>query len=255
MSVSRTEAVITYGDEPPSPRSVRWRVAIYPIALAFGALSAAAPPDQLALKVGAFFIFTGLMLAPLALRLQAWGGVRRAWRWFFQKRLTLTRGGLIFLTATILFGVAAINTGTNLLYLILSMLLSQIVVSGMLSEVVVKGLRISRRMPPYVYAGEDFKIRVLLSNPRRFTPSFALERAAAQARREGVRAARDAHERGRAGRGRGCRLPPACGARRGEARLEGAAPRGRARARSRDDPGRVDGRASVAARRASGAGA
>src|SRR5438105_2350589 len=175
MSVSRTEAVITYGDEPPSPRSVRWRVAIYPIALAFGALSAAAPPDQLALKVGAFFIFTGLMLAPLALRLQAWGGVRRAWRWFFQKRLTLTRGGFIFLTVTILFGVAAINTGTNLLYLILAMLLSLIIVSGVLSEVNVKGLRIARRMPPYVFAGEEVRIAIVLTNPRRLIPSFAIE--------------------------------------------------------------------------------
>lgn len=175
MTVSRTEAVITYGDEPPSPPAVRWRLAIYPVALAFGALSAAAPADQLPLKIGAFAVFTGLMLTPLALRLQAWGGLRRAWRWFFQKRLTLTRGGFIFLTVTILFGVAAINTGTNLLYLILSMLLSLIIVSGVLSELNVKGLRIARRMPPYVFAGEEVRIAIVLTNPRRMIPSFTID--------------------------------------------------------------------------------
>jgi uncharacterized protein (DUF58 family) len=172
---SAHEAVITYGNEPPTPRAVRWRVAIYPVALAFGALSAAARPEQIGLKVAAFAVFTGLMLTPLALRLQAWGGLRRAWRWFFLKRLSLTRGGFVFITITILFGVAAINTGTNLLYLILAMLLSLIVVSGMLSEVNVKGLRISRRMPPYVFAGEEVRIAIVLTNPRRYVPSFAIE--------------------------------------------------------------------------------
>src|SRR5262245_2403385 len=118
-SIAR-ETVITAGNEPATPRSLRWRMAIYPLALAIGALSAATPSSLLTLKIGSFLVFAGLMLTPLALKLAAWGGLRRAWRWFFQKRLTLTRGGFVFLSVTVLFGVAAINTGTNLLYLILA---------------------------------------------------------------------------------------------------------------------------------------
>ncbi|MGH7294138.1 MAG: hypothetical protein ACRELB_04365, partial [Polyangiaceae bacterium] len=175
MPAPRPEVTLTYGDEPPSPRYYGWRLAIYPVALLFGALAAATSASAPGLAVASLILFAVLMLLPVAIRISAWGGLSRFWRWINQKRLTLTRGGFIFLAATILFGVAAINTGTNLLYLILSMLLSQIIISGMLSEVVVKGLRISRRVPPYVFAGEDFRIRVLLSNPRRFTPSFALE--------------------------------------------------------------------------------
>jgi uncharacterized protein (DUF58 family) len=174
--VPAREAVVTYGSEPPTPRHLRWRVAIYPVALAFGALSAAIQsPGLIGLKIGSFAIFTGLMLLPLALRLRAWGGIGRAWRWFMQRRLAVTRGGMVFLTVTVLFGVAAINTGTNLLYLILSMLLALIVVSGVLSELAVKGLRISRRMPPYVFAGEEVRVGISLANPRRIVPSFALE--------------------------------------------------------------------------------
>lgn len=165
-------AIVT--SEPPLRRSVRWRVAIYPFALAVGALSASIRRN-LPLKLLSFFVFAALMLAPLALKLRAWGGIGRAWRWFFRKRLAVTRGGFIFLSITVLFGVAAINTGTNLLYLIMAMLLSLIVVSGILSELAVTGLRISRRVPPYVFAHEDFRVRVAVSNPRKLTPALVLE--------------------------------------------------------------------------------
>lgn len=176
VAVARREAVLTAGGEPETPRSIRWRVAIYPIALAFGALAMIVGQTQnIALTVLTFGIFAGLMLLPLAVKVAAWGGLRRAWRWFMQKRLALTRGGFVFLGVTVLFGVAAINTGTNLLYLILAMLLSLIVLSGILSELVVTGLRISRRLPPYVFAGEEFRVGVALANPRRATPSLALE--------------------------------------------------------------------------------
>ncbi len=169
-----SQAATSFGSEPPTSRSVRWRIAIYPVALLFGALSAAIR-DDLRLKIATFLVFAALMVAPLALKFHAWGGLRRAWAWLWRRRLAVTRGGLIFLGMTVLFGVAAINTGTNLLYLILAMLLSLIVMSGVLSELAVKGLRLSRQVPPYVFAEEEIRVRIHVTNPRRRVPAFALE--------------------------------------------------------------------------------
>ena len=50
-------------------------------------------------------------------------------------------------------GVAAINTGNNLLYLLVSLVLGLIVVSGVLSEQTMRGLRLTGAVPEEIYAG------------------------------------------------------------------------------------------------------
>ena len=70
-------------------------------------------------------------------------------RWFRPpRRLKLTREGKYFIGITFGVGFAAINTGNNLLYLLLGMLLSLIVVSGVLSELSLRELTVVRRLPP-----------------------------------------------------------------------------------------------------------
>lgn len=64
------------------------------------------------------------------------------------RRLTLTTPGKFFLGLTLAIGFAAINTGNNLLFLLLGMMLSLIVVSGILSEAVIKGIHATRRIGP-----------------------------------------------------------------------------------------------------------
>ena len=51
-----------------------------------------------------------------------------------------TRDGWWCLGTAVGLGIAAINTGNNLLYLLVSMLLGLIVVSGLLSEQTLRGL-------------------------------------------------------------------------------------------------------------------
>ena len=53
-----------------------------------------------------------------------------AWR----RRLKVTKLGWWFMGLTLGIGLAAINTGNNLLFLVLGMLLASIVISGVLSE-------------------------------------------------------------------------------------------------------------------------
>ncbi|HLL22306.1 MAG TPA: DUF58 domain-containing protein, partial [Kofleriaceae bacterium] len=72
-------------------------------------------------------------------------------------------------------GFAAINTGNNLLYLLLGWLLSFIIASGILSEMTLKQLRIDRRPPPRVFAGEPFLMEVVIENAKPKRASFSIE--------------------------------------------------------------------------------
>jgi hypothetical protein len=56
-------------------------------------------------------------------------------RFIYRNRsLRFTKEGLSFVLFSLAVGVAAVNTGNNLLYLILAMMLSLIIVSGILSR-------------------------------------------------------------------------------------------------------------------------
>ena len=73
------------------------------------------------------------------------------WRWFRRRtrkrELKFTREGKYFVAITIGIGLAAINTGNNLLYLLLGWLLSMIIASGSLSNMSLKRLTVRRRPP------------------------------------------------------------------------------------------------------------
>ncbi len=69
------------------------------------------------------------------------------------RHLSLRRSGKFFLLMTLAVGFGAINTGNNLLFLLLGMMLSVIVASGILSEAVIRHLRPRRRLPRRVEAG------------------------------------------------------------------------------------------------------
>ncbi|MEZ4460112.1 MAG: DUF58 domain-containing protein [bacterium] len=79
------------------------------------------------------------------------------------RRLTLTTPGKFFLGLTLAVGFAAINTGNNLLFLLLGMMLSLITVSGILSEAVIKGIKASRRVSSGV-AGQPTTAMISATN-------------------------------------------------------------------------------------------
>lgn len=72
-------------------------------------------------------------------------------------------------------GLAAINTGNNLLYLLLGAMLGAMAVSGWLSEQTLRSLRISRRLPTGVPVDREFRIRYEVTNRKRWLASFAVE--------------------------------------------------------------------------------
>lgn len=91
------------------------------------------------------------------------------------RRLTFTREGRIIVVMAVAVGFAAINTGNNLLYLLLGWLLSFIVASGVLSELSMRGISVERRPPPRVFAGQPFLMEVAIRNDKPKLASFSIE--------------------------------------------------------------------------------
>lgn len=92
-----------------------------------------------------------------------------------RRRLRTTREGKAFIAVTIGVGIAAFNTGNNLMFLILGFMLSLIVLSGILSELVLQNITVSRRLPRQVHAGEVALIEIALRNHKPRAPSYSLE--------------------------------------------------------------------------------
>jgi uncharacterized protein (DUF58 family) len=105
--------------------------------------------------------------------MRAW--LRRLWKLFSPRRtIWPTRDGWWCLFVAMGLGVAAVNTGNNLLYLLSSMLLGLIVVSGLLSEAVMRGLRLTPLLPDDLYAGRPVLVGAIVANRKRRVPSCSL---------------------------------------------------------------------------------
>ena len=82
------------------------------------------------------------------------------------RRLKVTRTGRTYLVVTVGVGLGALNTGNNLLYLLLGLLLSTIILSGVLSERCLGKLTVRRLGTDAVWAGEPGPIRWALQRAR-----------------------------------------------------------------------------------------
>src|SRR5690606_34884629 len=102
------------------------------------------------------------------------GDRRVARRPAMSRRFRLTREGRVFLGATLLVGVAAINTGNNLLYLVLSLLLGLLLLSGVLSDLSLLGLRAQVSLPSRLEVGREAYAEVHVTNGKRRLRSFSI---------------------------------------------------------------------------------
>ncbi len=106
-----------------------------------------------------------------------------------RKRLRFTREGWYYVAFTLGVGVAALNTGNNLLFLVLGLQLTAIVVSGVLSEGALEGLSVRRRLPGDPAAGDLFRVTYEITNAKRFWPSPTLSLTERRGPFAGARAA------------------------------------------------------------------
>jgi uncharacterized protein (DUF58 family) len=142
----------------------------------------------LALYSGAASRMGSLWLASLtamsALVVAGWVGVtlvpvlakRTPLRWItYRMEYRLTRDGWIYIAGIVLVSLAAINTGNNLLFLILACLIASILMSGILSSLTLAGVELNLELPEHIFAGQSVRGTVELKNEKQTMPSFSLK--------------------------------------------------------------------------------
>jgi uncharacterized protein (DUF58 family) len=96
-------------------------------------------------------------------------------RWIsYRMEYRLTREGWIYLAGIVLVSLAAVNTGNNLLFLILACLISSILMSGILSSVTLAGVEMRLSLPEHIFAGQSVRAALELHNEKLTLPSFSL---------------------------------------------------------------------------------
>ncbi len=88
------------------------------------------------------------------------------------RSVRVTREGIWYIAAVLVTGAIAINTGNNLLYLVLATLLSIIILSGIMSELTMRGLIVTRRLPRRLYRGLPFTDTIVIDNAKKMIPSI-----------------------------------------------------------------------------------
>jgi uncharacterized protein (DUF58 family) len=111
--------------------------------------------------------WVGLYTVPFLAKRAALEGMREAFDY------DVTTEGLVYLGTALLVGVAALNTGNNMLFIIVAAMLSAIAVSGAASAVVLRALRLEVTLPAHVFANDPVMARVVLRN-RFYVSSFSV---------------------------------------------------------------------------------
>src|SRR6266478_770294 len=86
----------------------------------------------------------------------------------------VTKAGALYAIVVLLIGIAALNTGNNLLYIIVAAMLSAIGVSGVASAVSLRGLQLELKLPDHIFAGTEIGATVCVHNPRLWIPSLSI---------------------------------------------------------------------------------
>ncbi len=156
---------------------VRFLLAIFGLALAFSAALFSTILGESGNLWGTIILastalllaaFVGLTTVPYLARRVVASRVREAMDY------DVTRAGLIYILISVVIGIAAINTGNNLLYVVVAALLSAILVSGIASALVLRSLELDVHLPEHVFAGRPMLARLLLRNTSSWLPSFSV---------------------------------------------------------------------------------
>src|SRR5437667_1102702 len=99
----------------------------------------------------------------------------------------VTRAGALYAIVVLLIGIAALNTGNNLLYIIVAAMLAAIIVSGIASSVCLRGLELELKVPGHLFAGTDVAATVCVRNSRRWIPSLSVSAVPVEKHQERLR--------------------------------------------------------------------
>ncbi|MCL5021782.1 MAG: DUF58 domain-containing protein [Nitrospirae bacterium] len=88
--------------------------------------------------------------------------------------IRITKAGGLYIALTIFLGFAAVNTGNNLIFLIVSAFLSFMGISGFFGKRNLSKISLDVELPEEIYARAGFPLKVILANERRFLPAFLI---------------------------------------------------------------------------------
>ena len=104
-------------------------------------------------------------------------------RWIgYKMEYRITREGWFYIAGIILIALAALNTGNNLLFLILATLVASILMSGILSSITLSGVEMRLELPEHIFAGQAVRALIEVENEKLTLPSFSLRVEAAKAK-------------------------------------------------------------------------
>jgi uncharacterized protein (DUF58 family) len=95
-------------------------------------------------------------------------------RWVMKIEYEFTPEGLVYFLIIMIIAIAALNTGNNLLFIVLANLLAGILVSGILSAIVLSQLELEFVLPEHVFAERPLISRLTVQNLKWVFPSFSI---------------------------------------------------------------------------------
>lgn len=93
----------------------------------------------------------------------------------WKRTLHPTGAGAVFTAGSLAVGLAAVNTGNNLLFLLLGSMLGVLVAGGWLSEQLLKELQVRRSTPRGCHANEEGVLRYTVVNHSSWVPGIGVQ--------------------------------------------------------------------------------
>jgi uncharacterized protein (DUF58 family) len=160
--------------------SPSWRsfgIAMGALAMAlFLALYSGAAAEQGQLIIAGMSALSALVLAGwVALTVVPALARRTPLGWLtYQIDYKVTREGVVYIGGILVVTLAALNTGNNLLFMVLACLLAGMLISGLLSRLVLGGIDVRLELPEHVFAQRTTLAIAELYNAKPMTPSFSI---------------------------------------------------------------------------------
>jgi uncharacterized protein (DUF58 family) len=175
VSVTSTVANLWAKADRPGVRAFLLSMSALAVALVLALYSGAAA-ELGRLRLAAISAMAALLVAGwVAVTLVPVLARRTPLRWLGYKiEYKVTRQGWFYIIGIILISLAALNTGNNLLFLILAILIAIILMSGILSSITLSGVAMRLDLPEHIFAGQPVRASIELANEKLTLPSFSL---------------------------------------------------------------------------------
>jgi uncharacterized protein (DUF58 family) len=175
VSVTSIAANLWAKADRPGVRAFFLSMSALAVALVLALYSGAAA-ELGRLRIASISAFAALLVAAwVAITLVPILARRTPLRWLGYKiDYKVTREGYFYIAGIILISLAALNTGNNLLFLILATLIAIILMSGILSSITLSGVAMRLQLPEHIFAGQPVRASLELQNEKLTLPSFSL---------------------------------------------------------------------------------